>query len=183
MRPVWTPALSAAAPMEFDMAWIEVFSCCATCPRLAYKADGRAETGKLAALPRRSCQVRRRSLASKGGMHGFGGCPGSVLQLKWNDFCIRSGLNPGKQASPYAIILSMELKQLMQVYQAGWKAVEEVQREERRSAPLDLRWRQLNAVYGLAKELGILQPDPSEAEVFKRWAILKDKATRQNPKA
>lgn len=76
----------------------------------------------------------------------------------------------------------MELKQLMQIYQAGWKAVEEVQREERRSAPMDLRWRQLNAVYGLAKELGILQPDPSEAEVFKRWAILKDKATRQNPK-
>jgi hypothetical protein len=76
----------------------------------------------------------------------------------------------------------MELKQLMQVYQAGWKAVEEVQREERRSAPLDLRWRQLNAVYGLAKELGILQPDPTEVEVFKRWAILKDKATRQNLK-
>jgi hypothetical protein len=72
---------------------------------------------------------------------------------------------------------------LMQIYQAGWKAVEEVQRQERRSASLDLRWRQLNAVYGLAKGLGILQPDSTEAEVFKRWAILKDKATRQNLKA
>ena len=77
----------------------------------------------------------------------------------------------------------MDLKQLMQVYQAGWKAVEEVQREERRSASLGLRWRQLNAAYGLAKELGILQPDFTETEVFKRWAILKDKATRQNLKA
>jgi hypothetical protein len=77
----------------------------------------------------------------------------------------------------------MVLKELMQVYQAGWKAVEEVQREERRSASLDLRWRQLNAVYGLAKGLGILQPDSTEAEVIKRWAILKNKANRQNPKA
>ena len=77
----------------------------------------------------------------------------------------------------------MDLKQLMQVYQAGWKAVEEVQREERRTATMDLRWRQLNAAFGLAKGLGILQPDSTEEEVIKRWAILKDKATRQNPKA
>jgi hypothetical protein len=41
----------------------------------------------------------------------------------------------------------------------------------------------LNAAYGLAKGLGILQPDPTEADVIKRWAILKDKATSQNPKA
>ena len=77
----------------------------------------------------------------------------------------------------------MALKELIQVYQAGWKAVEEVQREERRSASLDLRWRQLNAAYGLAKGLGILQADSTEAEVIKRWAILKEKATRQNLKA
>ena len=77
----------------------------------------------------------------------------------------------------------MELKQLMQVYQAGWKAVEEVQTEERRTASLELRWRQLNAAYGLAKGLQILQPDSTEAEVIKRWAILKEKATHQSPKA
>lgn len=83
----------------------------------------------------------------------------------------------------YAIILSMQLKELMQVYQAGWKAVEEVQTEERRTASLESRWRQLNAVYGLAKGLGILQPDSTAEEVINRWAILKDKATLQNPKA
>jgi hypothetical protein len=77
----------------------------------------------------------------------------------------------------------MDLKELMQDYQARWKAVEAIQAEERRSASLELRWRQLNAAYGLAKGLGLLQPDPDEMEVFKRWAILKDKATKQHPKA
>lgn len=69
----------------------------------------------------------------------------------------------------------------MQVYRAGWKAVEEVHTEERRSASLELRWRQLNAAYGLAKGLGFLQPDPDELEVYKRWAALKEKASGQNP--
>lgn len=71
----------------------------------------------------------------------------------------------------------------MKVYQAGWKAVEEVQMEERRSASLELRWQQLNAAYGLAKGLGLLQPDPDEMEVIKRWAILKEKAIGQNSTA
>ncbi len=77
----------------------------------------------------------------------------------------------------------MQLKELMQGYQAGWKAVEEVQREERRTASLELRWRQLNAAYGLAKSLGILQPDPDELKVFERWKILKEKANSQKPTA
>jgi len=33
----------------------------------------------------------------------------------------------------------------------------------------------LNAAYALAKGLGLLQPDPSEMEVFQRWAKLKEK--------
>ncbi len=70
----------------------------------------------------------------------------------------------------------------MKEYQAGWKAVEEIQAEERHSASLELRWRQLNAAYGMAKGLGLLKSDPSEMEVFKRWAILKEKATNQPPK-
>jgi hypothetical protein len=76
----------------------------------------------------------------------------------------------------------MDLKELMQAYQARWEAVENIQREERRSASPKLRWRQLNAAYGLAKGLGLLKPDPSEMEVHKRWALLKTKATNQHPK-
>jgi len=60
------------------------------------------------------------------------------------------------------------LKQDLLAYQERWKAVEAIQREERASASLELRWRQLNAAYGMAKALGLLQPDPSEMEVFER---------------
>lgn len=61
--------------------------------------------------------------------------------------------------------------------------VEAVQREERISASLQLRWQQLNAAYGLAKGLGMLQPDPSERDVFQRWAKLKENATNSRLKA
>jgi hypothetical protein len=45
------------------------------------------------------------------------------------------------------------------------------------SESLELRWQQINAAFGLAKGLGLLKPDPSEMEVFERWAKLKEKAT------
>ncbi len=77
----------------------------------------------------------------------------------------------------------MILKQDLKAYQARWEVVEAIQREERRSASLELRWRQLNAAYGMAKGLGLLRPDPSEAGVFERWAMLKEKVANQHPKA
>ena len=70
----------------------------------------------------------------------------------------------------------MALKSDMIAYQARWAAVEAIQREERRSASLVLRWRQLNAAHGMAKGLGLLQPDLSEMEGLERWAKLKEKA-------
>jgi hypothetical protein len=75
------------------------------------------------------------------------------------------------------------LEQDIKAYQAAWAAVEAIQREERRSASLELRWRQLNAAYGMAKGLGLLQPDPSEIGVFERWAKLKEKVASHHPKA
>ncbi len=69
----------------------------------------------------------------------------------------------------------MSLRSDLLAYQERWKAVEEIQAEERRSASLELRWMQMNAAYGLAKALGLLQPDPSEMGVIERWALLKQK--------
>ena len=77
----------------------------------------------------------------------------------------------------------MTFKSDLRAYQEHWKAVEETQAAERRSASLELRWQQLNAAYGIAKGLGLLQSDLSELEVFERWAKLKEKATNQPPKA
>jgi hypothetical protein len=73
----------------------------------------------------------------------------------------------------------MTLKDDMKAYQARWAEVETVVQDERRSASLGLRWQQLNAAYGMAKGLGLLRPDPSEMEVFQRWAKLKEKAANQ----
>jgi len=78
---------------------------------------------------------------------------------------------------------NMMLKDEVKAYQARWEVVEEIQREERRSASLALRWQQLNAAVGIAKVLGLFRPDSSELEVFERWARLKEKATNLHPKA
>jgi hypothetical protein len=66
----------------------------------------------------------------------------------------------------------MSLKDEMAAYQQRWAEIEARQAQEQRSASLELRWQQLNAAYGMAKALGLLQPDPSEMEVYERWARL-----------
>jgi hypothetical protein len=76
----------------------------------------------------------------------------------------------------------MTLKHKLRVYRARWVALEAIQRKERISASMELRWRQLNSAYALAKGLGLLQPDPSDAGVFERWAKIKVKAASLHPK-
>lgn len=74
----------------------------------------------------------------------------------------------------------MTLKSDLAAYRARWAAVEAVHQVELRTASMELRWRQLNAAYGLARALGLLRPDPSEAEVWERWAQLKEKLASQS---
>ena len=62
----------------------------------------------------------------------------------------------------------------LKAYLARWQAVEEVERQELRTATLELRWQQLNALIGMAIGLGIYETTEDEAEVFQRWVILKD---------
>ena len=60
-------------------------------------------------------------------------------------------------------------------YIERWKAVEEIERQELRSASMELRWQQINAIWRLAKGLGYsFEPDSSEIEVYQRWAKLKE---------
>ena len=77
----------------------------------------------------------------------------------------------------------MTLKDDLKAYQARWAEVEATVESERRSAPIELRWQQLNTAYAMARALGLLCADPSEAGVFERWAKLKEKAVSQLPKA
>jgi hypothetical protein len=69
----------------------------------------------------------------------------------------------------------------LKAYRARWQAVEEIERQELQNATLDLRWRQLNAVIGLAIGLGIYQPVEDDIEVIQRWAKLKENAASQRP--
>ncbi len=73
----------------------------------------------------------------------------------------------------------MSLQDDIRAYKNRWEVVAKIQIEERRSASLVLRWMQLNAAFGMAKALGLLQPDPSEMGVYERWAKLKEKASEQ----
>jgi hypothetical protein len=77
----------------------------------------------------------------------------------------------------------MTLKKDLKAYQSRWSQVEQVVQGERRSASFELRWKQLNSAYAMAKGLGMLQSDPSEMKVFQIWAGLKEKANSQNPEA
>ena len=70
---------------------------------------------------------------------------------------------------------------ILKAYRARWQAVEEIERQELQNATLELRWRQLNAVIGLAIGLGIYQPVEDDIEVIQRWAKLKENAASQRP--
>jgi hypothetical protein len=60
----------------------------------------------------------------------------------------------------------MALKNDMRLYKVRWKEVEKLQLIERQSASIELRWQQLNAAFGMAKGVGLIQSDMSEMEVF-----------------
>ena len=60
-------------------------------------------------------------------------------------------------------------------YRERWKAVEEFERQELRSLSMEMRLRQMITIWQMAAGLGFsFEPDPSEGEVFARWAKLKE---------
>ncbi len=60
-------------------------------------------------------------------------------------------------------------------YVERWKAVEEIELKELRSASVEQRWKQINAIWRLAKGLGYsFEQDESEIEIYRRWAKLKE---------
>jgi hypothetical protein len=69
----------------------------------------------------------------------------------------------------------MTIKDDLRAYKARWTEVEAVIAKERRSASLELRWRQLNAAFEMGKMLGLEREDPSEMEVIERWVKIKEK--------
>jgi hypothetical protein len=67
----------------------------------------------------------------------------------------------------------MNLREELISYQKRWLLVEKRTREERQNAPIELRWRQLNAAYAMGKKMGFIQPESRETDVFETWTRLK----------
>jgi hypothetical protein len=60
-------------------------------------------------------------------------------------------------------------------YRERWKAVEEFEREELRSLSMETRLQQMITIWRMAAGLGFsFETDPSEMDVFARWAMLKE---------
>jgi len=68
----------------------------------------------------------------------------------------------------------MDDKELIKLSMARFKIIEEIERSEAMAETLDKRWKKLNAIYQMARELGIaLKEDEDVAIVRERWVRLK----------
>ena len=58
-------------------------------------------------------------------------------------------------------------------FRSRWKAVEDIELKEQRSASMDLRWQQLNSLLCLARGMKLKIPEDVQ-EVRARWEKIKD---------
>jgi hypothetical protein len=65
-------------------------------------------------------------------------------------------------------------KEQVRLFQDRWRAVEEIEAQERMAETIESKWRKLNALYLLGKQLGLLRSEIDEQEiaVYLRWAKL-----------
>ena len=64
--------------------------------------------------------------------------------------------------------------QLAKQFRDRWQAVAAIEDQEQRAASISLRWKQLNAIWQLARGLGLQsEPDEMDSLVRERWARLK----------
>jgi len=66
-------------------------------------------------------------------------------------------------------------KQQMRKFRDRWQAVAEIEAKEQRTASTVLRWQQFNAIFRMAKGLGLSIEESNEDDqvIYKRWAKLR----------
>ncbi len=64
-------------------------------------------------------------------------------------------------------------------YRSGWEAAAKIEREELRRMSIQTKWNKLISIYNLALGLGLVRVDPTEGEIYQKWAKLKEKAEIQ----
>jgi hypothetical protein len=64
---------------------------------------------------------------------------------------------------------------MMRDFRERWQAVAAIEAEEQRSASIDLRWQQTNAILRMAIGLGLSLEEANEPEqtIYDRWSQLK----------
>jgi len=76
----------------------------------------------------------------------------------------------------------MTRKSDLVAYKARLEDVSRFIEKERRFASVELRWKQLNSAYLMAKSLGLSKSERDEKKVYQIWAGLKEKSIRQTRK-
>jgi hypothetical protein len=66
-------------------------------------------------------------------------------------------------------------------YRNRWLEVAAIEREEERGNSIEKRWQQVNYLYLLGANLGILPQDEQEEIVWRRWSILKNRYELSKP--
>jgi hypothetical protein len=64
-------------------------------------------------------------------------------------------------------------KELAELFRSRWDAVAAIEAAEQQTATLAYRWNQLNKLYQLGLELGLLQIEEAEMSMQHHWAKLK----------
>ena len=70
---------------------------------------------------------------------------------------------------------AVHTKEMLQDYRARWEAVAEIEAKEQRAATFTERWRKLNTLLGIARELGLeISEDEQQVEIVReRWNRLR----------
>jgi len=67
-------------------------------------------------------------------------------------------------------------------YKSRWITVNRYIEKERQSASIEMRWKQMNSSYVMAKNLGLSKSDREEIKAYQIWAGLKEKTIIRNRK-
>lgn len=68
-------------------------------------------------------------------------------------------------------------KSLIKLYQERWQTLCEFEKQEALLETIEMRWRQVNYLYGMAKAMGIKQDEEKEDRMVRaRWLKLINKA-------
>lgn len=68
----------------------------------------------------------------------------------------------------------MQSDTFLKTYRDRWKSVSEFEMKKLAEMSIELKWKQLNANYRLARRLGILPENEMDQSIVERWNLLRN---------